>query len=860
MKKNLGKRIIPYILTVALTATLLSGCSSNTDNKPEKRTRRETIDEDICKENKEETTESREEETTTSLTAQEILSGEGVDIMAVESILSGYASSSLNEDYNQPIYNLASDYVFEFECSSEAGYIAYDAFKVYGTSDLTGAYYNKNTYKDGKITVSPSGAVHLDENGSININDGTWGSLNQLYLVQYIDLETGKELERPIVTPFSIEHALTAPAINQGVDNNNSYMLTWEAVPGATEYRVYECLDAGSYVLECVTEEPFASVEQFISQQESEDYLELLMNDLKNAGYSDFITSMDGIFYMNRGVTYEGDFGGYFVVVAVDDNGNQSGISNVADVRELANRLPYTVSTSSLEVDIDSVEDIPAFVAVEMLDGSMQQMVIDYHGAQTYRYQDDAYKMSIEAHVANTLFNKFFITLHGMTYEDVMADISYVTAREDELLGKLTDIDEPQINNTPSVDVEVPTEPELPSETEVETETETPSETEPEISTEAPSETQPESTTEVQTEETTEAPEIVEDLSAPMQLMQEIKGIVENNISILGVDKIETVLYANNDLQAWMALCLISQTEIIPIPVEVYPDAANVDYAMSLLIEAYRQNPTSGMIKNMGYSSEYQALIVEYREDAIVRLEKSLEELDAAYSIALEVTDESMSDYEKVLAINEYFRENASYDFDSTATGVVADELYTEQYIDSHTPYGIICKNYGVCESYSEAFILTARFAGLEAVCETGAMYGGGHEWNRVKVDGSWCILDVTNNDADMAINALFNVTDSQVSGILAADNYAIMDYTSFAATDGSKEYYYVNGMSAEVFEDAADMLIEQLDNSKVAALRLPNNTTDEQLQSLIKELVQGEDIELTEAVVLFNVIYVEAQ
>ena len=173
--------------------------------------------------------------------------------------------------------NLPADYVFEFDCCEEAGMMAHEVFKVYNSPDYAnvgGMDFNWNTYDNGKISVAPQGALYLTKEGSNNINDGTWGSMNELYLVQYIDLETGEELERPVVTPFTVEHDLQAPVVTQSVDENNCYMLSWQEVPGAVEYRVYEHFMDYGYTVECVTTKTSVSADEFESQKEMDEYSE----------------------------------------------------------------------------------------------------------------------------------------------------------------------------------------------------------------------------------------------------------------------------------------------------------------------------------------------------------------------------------------------------------------------------------------------------------------------------------------------------------------------------------------------------------------------------------------------------------
>ena len=844
---------------------------------------------------------------TTDITADATVDDEaedttGVDLADIDAdlldfIQTNFAASELPENYNQPMYNLPGDYVFEFECCEEVGDYPQDAFVVVDNIDYVnggGMDFNWNTYEDGKITVAPYGAIYLTENGSSNIHDGTWGSLNVLYLVQNVDLTTGEELEKPLITPFTVVHDLEAPIVHQGVDENNCYTLSWDAVPDAVEYRVYTHSLNYVYSVECVTTDTSVSVSEFETQKQMEEYEDLIAQEYIDAGYDSSIVGSDGVTNMNYGVKYSDEMeDGYFLVVAVGEDGKQSGASNCVDVRDIAMKLPHEIQDQILEVEIASIEDVPAYVNVEMVDGSVQQMLIDYKGATVYSYPDDENKIALKCKVLNTQFDSFFVVLSGMYYEDVLAQSEYVKGRQDELASTAGATQEPEMSVTHSpsegmdeaieeareemITTEEPSEeeseepseeeseepseeePEEPSEEESEEpseeESEEPSEEESEEPSEEESEEPSEEESEEPSEEEPEEPSDNTDDSLPRQLMNDIASEVQSRIETLGSDKVSEVMYASNDLQAWMAMCLMTQMEIVPVPVEVFQDAANLDYVSSLFVEAYRQNPTSGIVVNVGYSPEYQAMVVEYVEPAEERLAKAKEELDAAYTIKSEIISDDMSDYDKVLAINEYFRLNASYDFDSTETNITDYSTLSEQFIDSHTPYGIIVNNYGVCESYSEAFVLVARYAGLDAMCEVGTMYGGGHEWNRVKVDGSWCVLDVTNNDMETFINGLMNVTDDQVSGILVPDKASIRNHENYIANDETKEYYYVNGQSVTDLSQADDKIAELLATSDSAIVRIPADSTKEELENVLKDLVYEHEVNFKEAGAKFNLL-----
>lgn len=770
-------------------------------------------------------------------TSVKVSSNNGINFISNLKVDYGFSASTLDEDYAKPEYNLEQTHVFEFDCSEEAGYHSYEAFEVYDNTDFENKYnmsYAKVTYDNGKITVAPGTVLEAQATGSKQVENGTWGSMNKLYLVQYIDLETGEKLEKPIVTPFSIKHDLTTPTLQQTINEEHNYTLKWDAVPGATKYRVYEFSGNVWYEFQAETTETSISVTEFESQKKSNEYEQLFENDLENAGYE---VDRSGVTHMNTGAKYHDELtDGYFVVVAFDDSGKASGFSNICDVRDVANRLPYIIEDNVVELNIESVYDIPTYVNVEMIDGSTQQMLINYHGAQTYVYPDDEYKMAIKAKVVNANFDNFLIVLHGMTYDDIMKDVKQITERQDSLMitggaeetqfvapqspsNEKTETDNIVENNPDGFNVE-----------------HTGDDTN--IITDTPSEpSEPVETTE-------KNPNLVylTDGYTTVDYMVAEANAVSEILSQFDQDKLDGVSFATSELEAWIASCLIARAEVIYVPVAVFPEAANTEYLFAVLSEAYRQNPFCGVLADAGFSFDHEALVVKWADNGEDRLNKIEIELAKAYEVANTVTNDSMTDFEKVVALNNYFCENASYDFDSMATDVDMNNL-SQPFIDAHTPYGILCNNYGVCESYSEAFIMAGRASGLKVLAETGYLQGGAHEWNRVYVDGSWCVLDITTNDSmnQYAFNILLNTTDSQASSFLAPDGSCFLNQGSFSATDETKEYYYKMGYVADNTDKAIEILAKQLSNSDNAAIRCNFTIDENSVTSILKGLINAE-------------------
>lgn len=89
------------------------------------------------------------------------------------------------------------------------------------------------------------------------------------------------------------------------------------------------------------------------------------------------------------------------------------------------------------------------------------------------------------------------------------------------------------------------------------------------------------------------------------------------------------------------------------------------------------------------------------------------------------------TDYDKAVWLHDWLIQNAKYD--STYSFFGAD--------------GVLFRHTGVCDSYSKAYYLLLKAAGIDCI------YAGGdsHSWNAVKLNGEWCWVDVTWDDPTVA-------------------------------------------------------------------------------------------------------------
>lgn len=715
-------------------------------------------------------------------------------------------------EYTDPMYNLEKDHVFTYDIGKDFyGTEEYDAFKVFSDSNLENfvSITVESDTDTNTMTISPNLVFSYEENEEIG-SDGTWGSRSKFWLVQYIDTETGKELEKPLVTVFSIAQDLNTPTMKQSVGGNGYYKLSWSEVEGADYYEVYE-YDGGMDYAELVatTENLECANDDFTNVQEYRERFK--------ERYQDTEIDVDAQHSMNYCMDVERS---YFVVAKTND-GKHSGMSNECRPGEMANQIPVSQSWDfQTDYEGSNALALPAYVDIEMMDGSIGKYVIEYHGA-TVALLDDGTIM-VQPTIKNLPIDMWPVKLAGVDYDTFLAQADQLAQRGDELEGKTGAVDE---------DVDIPFVPdsqEKPDNVEEGEEGEDGDDDENGIG----------------SEDGEEGGEDENGISSE-DGDDEDENKKNNTVTTAGIELPENVaetVYANSAMGEWIALNLLAHNETISL--EEFNEAADTEKLWDIFSEAYRQNPLCGTLSGeIRYDFDTNCLEVSY-----IQTEEELEfmqqeSLKKAAEIADEIIKDGMSDYEKEAAINQYLCDNAEYNHGIMdyvdENGVIGIEA-VETYPNSFNPYGVLVENLGVCESYSEAFSLIAREARLSSVIVTGTLQGGGHEWNRVLLDGKWYTLDVTNNDKEFGSNALFNISDEVAALLLKEDDESIMNefLSQYTADDMKYEYYTVNGLYADDMETAKTMLADDLEKNGVAAVRVDIGFTDSDIENILQDVL----------------------
>ena len=149
----------------------------------------------------------------------------------------------------------------------------------------------------------------------------------------------------------------------------------------------------------------------------------------------------------------------------------------------------------------------------------------------------------------------------------------------------------------------------------------------------------------------------------------------------------------------------------------------NADYRFCYVdsVYSYSRSTSTGIVSKVYFTYTAEP------EEAI----QMLAELEAAIDEVASSADDSWSDMEKALFINDYLCRTCEYD--------------TAESGEDHTAYGALVEHCTVCEGYAKAFYAIGQRMGLN--CGVVVSVDLGHEWSYVQVGDSYYYVDVTWDD-----------------------------------------------------------------------------------------------------------------
>ena len=197
-------------------------------------------------------------------------------------------------------------------------------------------------------------------------------------------------------------------------------------------------------------------------------------------------------------------------------------------------------------------------------------------------------------------------------------------------------------------------------------------------------------------------------------------------------------------------------------PAEYYDiDYAYIHYYLSDEHIAKLEAAASDTLPEFGFSQANDVFIELYHG-------KNFEEFTA---LALELTKNCKTEYEKAETISRWIAEHIFYDYDH-CNGITLGVTDAES---------VLRERRSVCEGYANLTLAMLQAVGIKAAREVGASNSSdwvGHGWNVAKLDGKWVVMDNTWDSRLEYRNGTFYCRDSSNYELIEVENYLDPDTT----------------------------------------------------------------------------------
>ena len=219
-------------------------------------------------------------------------------------------------------------------------------------------------------------------------------------------------------------------------------------------------------------------------------------------------------------------------------------------------------------------------------------------------------------------------------------------------------------------------------------------------------------------------------------------------------------IFGSNDYTKFLAQHFVAQTNVIDV--SDYVGKPGMPDTNDAALEARYQNPYALSVKGLSISGTTVTVAYTYDKPEAEKIQKAIS--DKVDAVVGKVVTSSMSDKEKVAALNDWLIDNAEYDY--PAFKAMQEPFGAgDEYAAAWTAGGVLVDGIGVCASYAYGFNALANAADVETVVITGDVKAGGaHAWNKVKIDGEWLAVDPTWNDSPDR-NRFLMIPDKKFTG-----------------------------------------------------------------------------------------------
>lgn len=630
-----------------------------------------------------------------------------------------------------------------------------------------------------------------------NNSGSAWGNLSTMYLASYIDLETGEKLDVPMVQIVTIEGEIPdTPRLTYSFTDDGRVVFNWSKVEGAEEYFVCRYLYSEEYgysggisYIASTSDTTWTSLApEYGSVMANIDFknYEITENDWYSYGSEDVISEYgeEPLYIFDTDERY------FYCVIAISKAGT-SMMSNSIDIISMQDSIPVYIaydtwlSNGYSYTGYENTDQLCAYGYVTMANGMTSMKLIDYDTENAITVEDRYIYTDEDGNYLEGKNVNILKIPYRIEGTPFQDTVLIVDYDNAKLLDDLKYIEERE--------------------------------------------------------------NMLRKRAGEMALSNDIPFLEEEKTAD-SVREVDYQITANSALSEYLAKNMLAGVRIIDV--SDFREAADTSMLADAILEAYYQNPLILGISGYQINRTGTAVKIEYDESAAITAQKQQEIQEKASAIISQIITPNMTDLEKELAINQYLCDTCIYSDDACANAEENNfEYVDEEYKDAFTAYGAFINGECVCAGYAAAFKILADMSGLDSVVVTGMLEGNmPHAWNKIKIDGEWEILDVTNNDNEFLTNALLNLPDEAGNRTLSEDKDYVLDgyLRNYAAMNGQREYYRINQLYYD-YDTIGEKLAEQLAENGVALLRTEYTLDDYTFNQIGNDIytILGEEYDL---------------
>lgn len=302
-------------------------------------------------------------------------------------------------------------------------------------------------------------------------------------------------------------------------------------------------------------------------------------------------------------------------------------------------------------------------------------------------------------------------------------------------------------------------------------------------------------------------------------------------------------IQADSAAEEWLALNLIAGREKIYIG--DFPELTEPDGLRSIFYQVYYQNPYIFGIEAFDCDYSTMTLEVAYLYSQRERERMRWEMIKAAEAVVKAEGILSLGEEERMKRLYDWLAGHCTYDREafSKTRETSFRKSGADTYEYAHNAYGALVLGKGMCQAYTDAFLLLCHISGIEAAAVSGYMNQSlPHVWNMVRLGNEWYHIDVTNNKDTTGVPYYLFLAGERCAGELqyVTDGRAAGGTRREIglAEDETKEYYASHGLVIQTAGDYLPLVETALKgNKEIPVVRRGSGVSEKDLVNGIRQV-----------------------